>query len=261
MHKAPASSEICSPSCAERPASSSCSIGLGSTDRLTDTSASVTDSYIYQAFGSIRASTGTSANPFRFVGRSGYYFNQDLLDYYLLVRVLNPVTGRFSSADPLGFGAADSNPYRYAQNDPPNLIDPSGEDCVVLDTKKMKQDEKACAKMAKNPGCKRLKPQPMPDPKTKPGLLGLTFCANGRIDIRVYGPPAGQTRSGSRVQSAFGNASLSTRNTIRHRSARAAPRYARAILKTHSTSAMRIKTPRSSGNAPHLSQAWPVWRK
>ena len=74
--------------------------GLGSTDRLTDSSANITDNYVYQAFGSIKASTGTSANPFRFVGQSGYYLNPDLLDYSLLARALDPGMGRLLARGP-----------------------------------------------------------------------------------------------------------------------------------------------------------------
>src|SRR5439155_18344532 len=44
--------------------------GLGSTDRLTDsTGTTVTDNYVYQAFGSIKSSSGTSLNPFSYVVR------------------------------------------------------------------------------------------------------------------------------------------------------------------------------------------------
>jgi len=46
---------------------------LGSTDRLTGADGSATDTYIYKAFGPLAASTGSTTNPFRYVGRLGYY--------------------------------------------------------------------------------------------------------------------------------------------------------------------------------------------
>ncbi len=46
---------------------------LGSTRALTDSTGSVTDTYEYNAFGVVESSTGTSTNPFRYVGQYGYY--------------------------------------------------------------------------------------------------------------------------------------------------------------------------------------------
>src|SRR5207245_1695711 len=38
----------------------------------------------------------------------------------------NASIGRWISQDPIGFGAGDSNLYRYVRNQPTNLTDPSG---------------------------------------------------------------------------------------------------------------------------------------
>ncbi|HID69313.1 MAG TPA: RHS repeat-associated core domain-containing protein, partial [Desulfobacterales bacterium] len=38
----------------------------------------------------------------------------------------DPITGRFISEDPLGFGGGDVNLYVYAQNNPVNFVDPMG---------------------------------------------------------------------------------------------------------------------------------------
>ena len=41
-------------------------------------------------------------------------------------RYYNPQTGRFLSEDPIGFEGKDFNLYRYVQNNPTNMTDPSG---------------------------------------------------------------------------------------------------------------------------------------
>jgi RHS repeat-associated protein len=41
-------------------------------------------------------------------------------------RWYDPMTGRWTSQDPLGFDAGDDNLYRYVGNDPTNVTDPSG---------------------------------------------------------------------------------------------------------------------------------------
>jgi uncharacterized protein RhaS with RHS repeats len=41
-------------------------------------------------------------------------------------RYYDPVSGRFISQDPLGFGGRGTDLYSYAQNDPSGLFDPSG---------------------------------------------------------------------------------------------------------------------------------------
>jgi RHS repeat-associated protein len=38
----------------------------------------------------------------------------------------NPGTGRWDSQDPMGFGASDSNLYRYVANLPTDMLDPDG---------------------------------------------------------------------------------------------------------------------------------------
>src|SRR5262249_43566221 len=85
----------------------------------------VTDNYIYQAFGSIKSSSGSSVNPFRYVGRLGYYLNSDLSQYLLRARHYDPATARFHSRDPLGF-ARDTNLYRAVKNNPIGTVDPDG---------------------------------------------------------------------------------------------------------------------------------------
>jgi hypothetical protein len=56
--------------------------GVGSTDRLTNASGVVTDTYLYQAFGTIATRTGTTTNPFTFQAQQGYYYDVDPEDYF-----------------------------------------------------------------------------------------------------------------------------------------------------------------------------------
>jgi RHS repeat-associated protein len=100
--------------------------GLGSTDRLTNVVGTTTDTYVYEPFGSLRGGTQTLVNPFRYVGRMGYYFDPDLAQYYLRARHYESANGRFLSRDPLGFFHSPANPYDYVQNNPINFVDASG---------------------------------------------------------------------------------------------------------------------------------------
>ena len=109
-----------------------------SAEALIDNTETATDRYKYRAFGLQQLHTGTSQNPFTFVGKQGYYKDAEL-DLYLLGtgshtdnggRFYDPAVGRFLSEDPLGYKAQDeTNLYRYVYNNPVNLTDPSGQDC------------------------------------------------------------------------------------------------------------------------------------
>jgi len=99
---------------------------LGSTDRLTGADGSATDTYIYKAFGPLAASTGSTTNPFRYVGKLGYY-DQGTGPLYVRARWLRPGTGSWLSAD-----RVEGQPrYRYAASCPIPSVDPSG--LVVFD--------------------------------------------------------------------------------------------------------------------------------
>jgi RHS repeat-associated protein len=103
---------------------------LGSTRKLVDSNQATTDSYAYYAFGDVRSSSGSTGNPFKFVGRLGYYDDLSTDLRYLRTRYCNAGHGRFLSPDPMshvlvGPSAAGFR-YAYVANRPTVGLDPSG---------------------------------------------------------------------------------------------------------------------------------------
>jgi RHS repeat-associated protein len=95
---------------------------LGSVTSLSNPTASLTNSYIYDGFGNLTTSTGTLINPFQFTGRDSD--PETSLDYYR-ARYYSPQMGRFLSEDPIHFGGG-TNFFVYARNNPIRFSDPSG---------------------------------------------------------------------------------------------------------------------------------------
>jgi len=96
---------------------------LGSTTELTAADQATSDAYRYYAFGSSLTSSGSTTNPYRYVGNLGYYNESALGLQYLRARWYDPATGRFLSQDPAREGG---NWYAYAANSPTIAVDPSG---------------------------------------------------------------------------------------------------------------------------------------
>jgi len=108
--------------------------GLGSTRNLTDSSGTTTDSYWYYAFGELLNKTGTTPNNCLFTGEQ---FDKNLRFYYLRARYYNPEIGRFITADPVEgniYEPLSLHKYLYANLDPVNKIDPSGEQWISTTT-------------------------------------------------------------------------------------------------------------------------------
>jgi RHS repeat-associated protein len=89
----------------------------------------VTDSYAYDAYGSVISHVGpTQDNPYQYVGALGYYTHYQAPDFKLLqlgFRFYDPETGRFTQADPVGDGI---NWYAYCGGNPMGFTDPWGLD-------------------------------------------------------------------------------------------------------------------------------------
>ena len=75
--------------------------GQGDTVTLTDDSGNVTDTKEYDAWGNVIASTGSTATPYQFGGRSGYQFEVVTGSIYARARMYQPAIGRWNSLDPL----------------------------------------------------------------------------------------------------------------------------------------------------------------
>jgi RHS repeat-associated protein len=100
--------------------------GHGNVRFLTNESGQVTDTYVYDAFGTLITATGTTTNRYLYTGEQ---FDPNLGLYYLRARLMNPLTGRFWSMDTY-LGLRDDpqsiHKYLYAASDPSNKLDPSG---------------------------------------------------------------------------------------------------------------------------------------
>jgi len=96
---------------------------LGTIETLTGADAGVTDTYILDAWGVQRASTGSTTNPFRYIGALGYYTEPDLGLAYVRARWLRPATGSWLSVDPV----EEELRYAYVAGYPTIVSDETGE--------------------------------------------------------------------------------------------------------------------------------------
>jgi RHS repeat-associated protein len=105
--------------------------GHGSVRLLMDTAGAVTDTYIYDAFGNLIASTGSTPNEFLYAGER---FDANLGFYYLRARYMNPSSGRFQTMDSHEGTINDPaslHKYLYANDNPVNRTDPSGHSSIA----------------------------------------------------------------------------------------------------------------------------------
>ena len=98
---------------------------LGTIRDLINNSGSIIDHVDYSAFGTVLDESSPS-NGDRMMGFAG--MERDTVTGLNLAvnRVENPGTGRWTSQDPLGFAAGDSNLDRYVNNGPTVSNDPAG---------------------------------------------------------------------------------------------------------------------------------------
>jgi RHS repeat-associated protein len=96
---------------------------VGSTRMLTDDSQNPRASYPQTAFGEQLVENITVVNPFRFIGRLGYYFDPGTGLFQVRQRAYNPVESRWLSQDP---SQDDENVFRYVHNNPLLHVDAHG---------------------------------------------------------------------------------------------------------------------------------------
>ncbi|MGH9746028.1 MAG: RHS repeat-associated core domain-containing protein [Candidatus Acidiferrales bacterium] len=96
--------------------------GLGSVTSLTSGAGAIANTYTYDSFGKLTASTGSITNRFQYTARE---LDSETGLYYYRARYYDPTVGRFLSEDPVHF-MAGTNFYRYVNNNPGLLVDPTG---------------------------------------------------------------------------------------------------------------------------------------
>jgi RHS repeat-associated protein len=101
---------------------------LESVTSLSNSTGTMSETYTYDSFGNLMASTGTLTNPFQFTGRE---FDSETGTYYYRARYYDANVGRFISADPSGFKGG-VNSYDYVRNSPTDLVDSTGLDAEVI---------------------------------------------------------------------------------------------------------------------------------
>lgn len=100
--------------------------GLGSITSLSSSAGALANTYTYDSFGKLTASTGTITNPFQYTARE---LDSQTGIYEYRARYYDQSVGRFISEDPIQFkGGIDF--YAYVMNSPTNRTDPTGlKDC------------------------------------------------------------------------------------------------------------------------------------
>jgi RHS repeat-associated protein len=96
--------------------------GLGSVTSLSNAAGALAQTYTFDSFGKQTASSGSLTNPLQYTARE---FDSETNLLYYRARYYDPQTGRFLSEDPIVFSGG-SNFYRYANNGPVVISDPTG---------------------------------------------------------------------------------------------------------------------------------------
>ena len=103
---------------------------LGSTLFLTDANGIQTDKYVYNAWGKVVSSSGSTVNPYRYIGRYGYYYDTETNLYLLGKRYYDADAGVFCQRDAAKDGLSY---YAYTSGKVMRAIDPWGRiGCVKI---------------------------------------------------------------------------------------------------------------------------------
>jgi RHS repeat-associated protein len=102
--------------------------GIGTVRQLMGSQGQVVDAYAFDAWGNeITSPQSQVQNPFKYVGKHGYYLDTESALMLLGVRYYEMSVGRFMNLDPNQEGI---NWYLYAAGNPNSKIDPTGEAAV-----------------------------------------------------------------------------------------------------------------------------------
>lgn len=149
--------------------------GLGTIALLGDLVDPEHKSYVFDAWGALRAQEGSLENPFGFTARE---FSEAGTSFHR-ARFYAPAIGRFLSEDPIGFASQDMNLYRYASNRPQLLKDPLGlygtNDCGYYTTMCKEVGGKYYCETAPR-WCDRFPKYPDPDPNDPWDWEGWPRC-------------------------------------------------------------------------------------
>ncbi|MEO1684062.1 MAG: RHS repeat-associated core domain-containing protein [Cyanobacteria bacterium J06631_12] len=97
---------------------------LGTVKDLANDAGEVVNHRSYDSYGNLITQSNSSFDSrYGFTGRE---FDEEIGLYYYRARYFDPAAGKFTSEDPLGFNAIDTNFYRYVFNSPINYTDSSG---------------------------------------------------------------------------------------------------------------------------------------
>jgi RHS repeat-associated protein len=96
--------------------------GLDSVTSLSNAAGALAQTYTFDSFGKLTASSGSLTNPFQYTSRE---FDVETNLQFSRNRYYDPASGRFLSEDPIGFDGG-GNFYVYGQNSPIDESDPDG---------------------------------------------------------------------------------------------------------------------------------------